>query len=442
MSLLIENGWVYGLGEQGWVLIDDNRITDVGRGQAPFGTERIDASGKAVLPGFINAHTHLLQTFCRGLGDDKTLLEWLEAYIWPVAEHYRAGEAAAAARLGMVENLRSGVTSVIDHHYVHTDGGIDAAVCRAAEDTGIRLLLARGWADANYRPELAESGDEIVDRTMQLHAKWHGAAGGRIRVEHGPLIPWGCSDETMRRTLALARETGFGTHIHIAETKTEVEMSLEACGMGHIEWLLQFDALGPDVQLVHSVWLDEHELDLIAEHGGVVVHCPVSNMYLASGVAPIVEMRERQIPIALGTDGPGSNNAQDMLEVLKTTALLQKVHRLDAMALLPHDVLDMAFAGGAAAMGLGHELGALRPGFVADITLINLQTPFAAPVHRPESALVYNSSVRDVDTVIVDGNPVLRGGELCDIDEAEILANADDACRDLIARAGIHASSH
>jgi 5-methylthioadenosine/S-adenosylhomocysteine deaminase len=176
-----------------------------------------------------------------------------------------------------------------------------------------------------------ESQDRIVAETTRLFESYHGNAQGRIRIEFGPLIPWGCSDEMMVRTCALARQWGVGTHIHVAETREEVEMNLETRGKRHVEWLADLDILGPDVQLVHSIWLDDHELDLIAERGGVVVHCPVSNMYLASGAARIREMLLRGIPVALASDGPGSNNNQDMLEVLKTTALLAKVSTLDAM---------------------------------------------------------------------------------------------------------------
>ena len=194
----------------------------------------------------------------------------------------------------------------------------------------------------------------------------------------------------MRRTYDLAQRWGVGTHIHVAETRREIEMSLETTGLRHIEWLADLGVLGPDLQLVHSVWLDDGELDLIAGSGAVVVHCPVSNMYLASGVARVPEMRRRGIAVALATDGPGSNNNQDMLEVLKTTCLLQKVHALDAMALLPEDAVWMACRGGAAAFGQPALIGSLEVGKKADVVLVDLNTPLAMPVHRPVSALVYN----------------------------------------------------
>ncbi|MBE2236152.1 MAG: amidohydrolase, partial [Caldilineaceae bacterium] len=377
------------------------------------------------------------QTFLRGLADDKPLLDWLAAAIWPVAQALNPEEAYVAAKLGLVENIRSGATAVIDHQYIHTDRFNDDGVCRAAEEIGVRFLLARGWTDMGYHPAFMETPDQIMAEMARLHATWQGRANGRIRVEFAPLIPWGCSDATMQRTYAQGKAWGVGCMIHIAETRKEVEMNLELRGLRHVEWLASLGALGPDVQLVHSVWLDDHELDLLVEYGGVVVHCPVANMYLASGMARVPEMRRRGIPVALATDGPGSNNSQDMLEVLKITALSGKVSTLDAMALLPEDVLWMACRGGSQAFGQPALIGSLEVGKQADVVLVDLDTPFAMPVHRVPSALVYNANSGSVDTVIVDGKLLMRGKQVLVVDEKALLAEARAACARLFARAGI-----
>jgi len=271
----------------------------------------------------------------------------------------------------------------------------------------------------------------------RLHAAWHGRANGRIRIEFAPLIPWGCSDATMQRTYAQGKAWGVGCMIHIAETRKEVEMNLDLRGLRHVEWLASLGTLGPDVQLVHSVWLDDHELDLLVEHGGVVVHCPVANMYLASGMARVPEMRRRGITVALATDGPGSNNNQDMLEVLKTTALSGKVSTLDAMALLPEEVIWMACRGGSHAFGQPAFIGSLEVGKKADVVLVDLDTPFAMPVHRVPSALVYNVNSGSVDTVIVDGAILMRDKQMLVVDEKALLAEARAACTRLFERAGI-----
>ena len=446
--ILIENGAIVTVDDHqrvldpGYVSVEGERITAIGAGDAPASLRAgagtvLDASHMAVMPGMVNSHTHLFQTFIRGLADDKPLLDWLAAAIWPVAKALTEEEAHLAAMVGLVENIRSGATAVIDHQYVHTDPANDDGVCRAAVDTGVRLLLARGWADMDYPPPFMETPERIVGETTRLFETWHNQAAGRVRVEFGPLIPWGCSDETMRRTFDLAQSWGVGTHIHIAETQAEIDINLEKRGSRHVEWLAGLGILGPDVQLVHSVWLDEEEIDLVAQQGAVVVHCPVSNMYLASGVAPVPAMRSKGIPVALATDGPGSNNSQDMLEVLKTTALLHKVSSLDAMVLLPEDVLWMACRGGAAALGQEAQIGSLEVGKRADIVLVDLNTPGAMPVHRAPSALVYNANAGEVDTVMVDGRILMRNREILCVDEKALLAEARAACSRLFERAGV-----
>jgi 5-methylthioadenosine/S-adenosylhomocysteine deaminase len=271
----------------------------------------------------------------------------------------------------------------------------------------------------------------------RLREAWHGKHNNRLRLQFGPLIPWGCSDSTMRRTFQLAKEWGMGTHIHVAESKAEVEIDLEKRGLRHVEWMDSLGVLDSSVQLVHSVWLNDKELELIARQGAIVVHCPVANMYLASGVARIPEMLKMGITVALGTDGPGSNNSQDMMELLKTTALLHKVSTLDAMILLPEDILRMVCRGGAESFGLPDQIGSLEVGKKADVVLVDLNTPFAMPVHRVPSALVYNINAREVDTVIVNGEILMRNKEILFVDEEALLGEARQVCKHLFKRAGV-----
>ncbi len=448
MSVLFEGGAVVTVDDAatvhdpGWVFVEGCEIAEVGAGDAPEARRRqadeiVDASGAAVMPGMVNAHTHLFQSFFRGLADDKPLLEWLEDCIWPAAVHLDEESAHLAATVGLIENLRTGATSVIDHQYVHVDDSIDDAVCRAADELGVRFLLARGWADRNYHPPLMESAATVLERTERVRQAWDGAGNGRLRVELAPLIPWGCSDEAMRQTVAAARSWGRGTHLHCAETAVEVDMSVDERGLRHVPWLESLGALGPDLQLAHSVWLDDDELDLIASSGSIVVHCPVSNMYLASGVARVPEMRRRGITVALASDGPGSNNRQDMFEVLKATVLLQKVHHLDPVLLQPEDSLHMACRGGGAAFGLPDRLGIVAPGRLADLVVVDLRSVFVAPVHRVASALVHCASPGDVTTVMVDGRILIRDRVLVDIDENAVLAQAEVAAAEVFRRAGV-----
>ncbi len=423
---------------RGWVYALDDRIVEVGSGDVPRGRLLadvvIDGTNMAVMPGMVNGHTHLFQTFFRGLGDDKSLLDWLRDYIWPTASEMTAAEVGLAATIGLIENLRTGATSVIDHQYIHADPATDDEVCAAADRLGVRFLLARGWADRNYEPRLTETATQIVERTDAVAARWHGHDDGRLRVETAPLIPWGCSDDAVRAAIAAAGAYGGGLHVHCAETAIEVEMSQAERGMRHVPWLDSVGALGPTTQLAHSVWLDDEELALIAERGATVVHCPVSNMYLASGVPRIPEMIRRGIVVALASDGPGSNNRQDMFEAMKMAVLLQKVHHLDPVILQPSDALRMATRGGAAAFGQLSDIGQIAEGCKADLVVVDLDSPFIAPVHRVASALVFNASPRDVHTVVVDGRVVIRDRQLLVADERAVLAEARQVCADLFAR--------
>lgn len=454
MTILIENGTVLTLAEDapavldpGYVLIRDDRITAVAAGRpaaalVATADQVIDATHMAVLPGLVNAHTHLFQTFIRGLADDKTLLLWLRAAIWPVGAAMGAEAAYLAGLLGLVENIRSGATAVIDNQYLHSDDRTDDAFCRAARDVGCRFTIARGWADHDYHPVFQETPEQIIAALTELHDTWHGAADGRIRIAFGPLIPWGCSEATLQRTVALARQWGVPTHMHTAETREEVEMSLKATGLRHVHWLDRLGLLGPDMQLVHAVWLDDSEIERVAATGTMVIHCPVSNMYLASGIAAVTKLLRAGVPVALATDGPGSNNSQDMLETLKFAACLQKVGTLDATALLPEDVLRMACVYGArAVVGQAGNLpysGRLVPGAQADLILVDLNSPRMQPVWRVASALVYNANGGDVDTVIVDGRVLMQGKRVTCLDEAALLNECRRAARALLKRAGVN----
>jgi 5-methylthioadenosine/S-adenosylhomocysteine deaminase len=277
-----------------------------------------------------------------------------------------------------------------------------------------------------------------------------------IRIASGPLAPWRCSDDAMRELTALARSWGVPTHIHVAEAQDEIDLMRQRCGKGHIEWLADLGCLGADTQLVHAVHITDAELDLIAQAGATVVHCPTSNMYLASGAAPVRKMLDRGIPVALGADGSGSNNSQDLLECAKIAALLAKHATGDAQALLPADVVGMMTmdVSGCGSVGMSEcgsvEVGKapilpyphthkhLNPGAPADITIVNLDNARCQPVHSAASALVYNASGADVHTVIVGGEILLDAGRVTMLDEAALLEASRDAAGRLMTRAGIN----
>lgn len=455
VSILIENGVLLSfesgrLTEQtGWLAVEGDRIAAAGVGDAPDAwraraSRVIDARHMAVLPGLVNGHTHLSQTFLRGLADDRPLLRWLKEVMWPAQAALTPEDMYLAAKLGLVENLRCGVTEVVQHHKLPGRADVDAT-CRAAAEVGLRMMMARGWVDLGPSGEPLE---HILAEMQWLHSRiTHHAS----RIASGPLAPWRCSDDAMREITALARSWGVPTHIHVAEAQDEVDMMLARCGKRHIEWLADLGCLGPDTQLVHAVHVTDAELDLVAESSATVVHCPTSNMYLASGAAPVRAMLDRGIPMRLGTDGSGSNNSQDLLECAKIAALLAKHATGDAQALLPGDVVGMLVAGYG---GVGVSESSTRvhthtpihphsrtptltPGAIADITIVNLNNPRCQPVHSTASALVYNASGADVHTVIVGGEILLDAGRVTMLDEAELMEDCRKAAAGLMKRAGI-----
>lgn len=444
MTLLIQNGAVLTMDEQdtiydpGWVWVARDRVQGVGPGHAPAelltrAGRVIEAEHMAVLPGLVNSHTHLSQTFMRGLGEDKTLLDWLKTVMWPLQAEMKPDEMRLASLLGLVENLRCGVTSVVQHHKItRSPAHVDAAA-EAAQTVGLRLRLARGWVDLG---DAAETPDAILAEMTRLHQTWHNQAEGRLTIGFGPMAAWRCSDQTMQDAVKLGRQWGVPTHIHVAESADEIELMRRRNGLRHIEWLHSLGVLGADFQLVHCVQIDEQEIDLIAESGASVVHCPVSNMYLASGAAPVSQMLSKGIAVALGTDGSASHNCQDILETLKSAVLLARVRSGQATALPPKEALRLVTSAGARLMGQA-DLGQLTPGAKADITLVNLNNARCMPVHRPASALVFNAAGFDVQTVIVDGHILLDAGRVTILDEIDLLEQSRRAAQALLNRAGV-----
>ncbi len=436
---LDDNGQIF---EPGYLTVEGDRITAVEKGipdqrLLDSASEIIDASDKIVMPGLVNAHTHLFQTFLRGLGDGKPLQQWLEAYIWPFSSKMGAYEAQLAALIGLVENIHSGSTAVIDNQYVHNTPEMDDVFCQAAVQTGVRYLMARGWADRNYHPAFIERGEEVIERVGSLIERWNRHESGRIRVEFGPLSQPRCSTETFEKMIRFARQWNVGVHMHTSETTIQTNQCIDETGLRTVEWLESLNCLDENTRLVHCVWLSDHEIELIAERRAKVVHCPVSNMILASGAARVPDMLKQGVTVALATDGPGSNNNQDMIETLKTALLLHKVTAMDAMALTPETVLWMACRNGAEAFGLPGQIGSLEKGKKADIILVDLFSPFAYPIHRVVSTLTYNLHGSDVDTVMVGGQFLMKHKKITRLDEAYLLKECEQACKSLLKRAGL-----
>ncbi len=430
-SIAIEGGWVVtGVASQpdiqdGHVLIRDGLIVSVGAGRSPEAAERtINADGMIVMPGFVNAHTHLCMTLGRTLGADASLLQWLTEAQVPLMSAFEPEDYALATALGALENLKAGNTTVAEVFFSHRlPDGADQLAVGEIDRLGLRGLFFRCSNDLPFAPGFVEELDDIERRTRELMAAWD--ANPRIQVGAGPLVPWTATRDYWAQTSAMAGE-GTRIHLHTAETPEYNDLVRQRFGLSNVELLADVDVLGPNVMLNHCIHVSDRDIALIAERGAAVVHDPTSNMFLASGVAPLRAFREQNVRLGLACDGPACNNTQDMFEVMKNAALLQKVTHNDAGALTAREVFAMATSGGADACGLGDVTGRLASGFAADIVLVDARKPHLTPIHDPVAAIVYSANAADVDTVIVDGKVVMEGRTVPGIDERHILAHAQE----------------
>jgi 5-methylthioadenosine/S-adenosylhomocysteine deaminase len=402
----------------------------------------IDGEGKAVFPGLINTHNHLFQTNLKGMGDDKVLKDWLNDMTYPVGGQLQPEDCYSGALIGCIEGIRSGVTTQLDYMYPHPMDGLDDAVIRAMRDLKIRGIFGRGYMDCGeefgVRREIMQSPEKIEADVRRLVETYHGADNGRISICLAPAITWGTSAECLHMTGRLKNELGLWLTVHTAETQFDRDSTLALHGMDDLEILVQYGLLDEKTLLVHCVQLNDRDIRAIKYHGAKVSHNPVSNMYLSSGVAPIPKMNMAGIDVSLGTDGAASNNSNDMLEVLKITALLQKVTHRDPTIMTADKVLEMATIEGARCIGMDREIGSIETGKRADLFVFNPERNIKAiPMHNPVSTLVYSSGMENVETVLVDGDPVLFEGVLTTMDEGIVIQHCRLQADELAERAGI-----
>jgi 5-methylthioadenosine/S-adenosylhomocysteine deaminase len=438
-SLLIKNGTLLTMDSrdaivQGDLLIRGQRIASVGEVVGSANT-MIDASGCAVLPGFVQTHVHLCQTLFRGAADDLALIDWLKKRIWPMEAAHNQQSARASARLGLAEMIKGGTTCALTMETVrHT-----MEAFRAVEEAGFRATVGKCMMDKgdDVPPELHEETEASINESLALLEEWDGRAQGRIRCCFAPRFAVSCTSDLLSRVAALARERKVMIHTHASENRTEVEMVERETGQRNVAYLHSLGITGPHVALAHCIHLDDAELDILTTTGTHVAHCPSSNLKLGSGIAPIKEMLERGISVSLGADGAPCNNRLDMFTEMRTAALLQKVsHGAEVMP--AQRVLRMATIDGARALGLEDEIGSLEGGKRADVIIIKLDCLHSSP--RPAdltSAIVYSAQPSDVQSVIIDGRLVMRDRKLLTMNESEVMEEANREYEMLIERARV-----
>jgi 5-methylthioadenosine/S-adenosylhomocysteine deaminase len=376
----------------------------------------VDARGRLVLPGFVNGHTHAPMTLFRGLADDLALQDWLEKYIFPAeARNVTPDFVRWGTQLAMAEMLRSGVTTYVDMYY------FEDFIARETKTAGMRGILGETILD--FPVPSYKTTDEGLALTEEFLQRWQGDP--LVRAAVAPHAIYTASEETLRRSFALARKYNAPILIHLAETRREREETGQRHGVSPVGYLDRLGLLGPDVVAAHCVWLDGADIATLARRGVGCVHNPSSNMKLASGVAPVPEMLAGGVAVGLGTDGPaGSNNDLNLMEEMGLAAKLQKVTRLDPRALPAEEALTMATIGGARAIGMAEAIGSLEAGKQADLILLRADRPHAVPMFDVYSHVVYALKASDVETVFVAGRVLMEGGRLLTVNEPLVLTRA------------------
>ena len=421
-DLVIHNGTIvtvnssFEIIENGIVCIKDGKLARVAANpdkMLPRARTLINAGGGIILPGLVNTHTHLPMTLFRGLADDLPLDTWLNETIFPAeSKHITSKTVRWAALLACAEMALAGTTTCCDGYFLEDD------VARAVNEFGLRAILGQGVIDypAPGVPDPAQN----IKTARDYVNRWT-----NISTLLDPSIfchtPYTCSAKTLTQAKSAAQDLGVLFQIHVAETKNERDQFLSEHKLTPIQYLDNLGILDKDTLLVHCVWLDEADMEIIAARKSSVSHNPESNMKLASGIAPIDKMAGYGIPVGLGTDGCASNNNLDLFQEMDTAAKLHKASTLNPTVMDAEMILKMATIDAARAIGLDHIIGSLETGKQADLIIIDTHCPHLVPMYHPQSHIVYAAKGSDVTDVIVDGNVLVRDRKLLNLDLDEIL---------------------
>lgn len=417
MSLLIKDVELDGGPTQ--IYIEGNRIVEIGKKREAETV--LEAKGKIALPGLVNLHTHASMTLFRGFGDDLSLQTWLETKIWPYEAKLTPEDIYWGAKLACLEMIKTGTTTFLDM-YFHMD-----MVAKAVKEMGLRAFLSEGFIDMGF-PSRAQEQFKAVD---EANRKIEAMKSPRITPALGPHAIYTVSEDSLLKFRNLADKKGYRIHTHLSETKREVDDCVSQHGMRPAQYLDKLGILAKDVIVAHGCWLDPSEIEILAHTGTKVAHCPTSNMKLASGQAmPYAAMKEAGIVMGLGTDGAASNNNLDLFEAMKFAALFQKFAHRDPTILPAHEAWQLATLGGARALGI--DAGLIQEGRLADLLLVDLRRAELTPRHDDVSNWVYSAHGNIVDTVICDGQVLMKGRRVKG--EAEILEKAAQAARELVSR--------
>ena len=378
----------------------------------------IDAEGKIAVPGMVNTHTHAAMTLLRSYADDMVLMDWLQNKIWPAEDGLTDDDIYWGTMLSIAEMLKSGTTCFADMYFAMD------RVADAVAQTGIRAVLSRGltgFSDENYAK---------LEENATLYKERHNSADGRIHIMLGPHAPYTCSVEYLKKVIDKAKQLGCEIHMHLSETKGEVEDCIKEHGISPIKLMDSLGMFECGTLAAHCVHVDEDDLAIMAAKNVRVAHNPQSNLKLASGIAPVPAMLKHGITVGLGTDGTSSNNNLDMLEECRLAAMLHKNMSGDPEILPAQQALAMATSEGAKALGFKNT-GKIEVGQKADIVLYSMDKPYWHPRHDRTSLFVYAANAADADTVFINGKLLMQNGEMLYMDLEKIYAEADMRARRL-----------
>ena len=427
MSILIKDAWILTQDKtrrqiHGDIYIEDTAITQISEKSINVEADfKINGNKKLVMPGLINMHTHIPMTLLRGYGDDMVLNQWLEERIWPIEAKLNSRYVSCGTKLGLLEMISSGTTMFLDMYFFEDTIGVET------EKAGLRGYLGSGILDYGT-PEYPFS--KIFSELEHFIDRWKNHE--LIKPVVAPHGTYTCNPENLRKANEIADKYELLLHIHCSETRDEVYSVQNRYGKRPVEILKDVGLLNKNMILAHCGWITKGEILDIKRYGSSVVHCPVSNMKIATGgVAPIPELLSADVTVTLGTDGAASNNTLDMFETMKFAALLQKQYRWDPQILPAQTVFDLATINGAKALHIDHLLGSIEEGKKADIIIIDLNKPRLTPCHDPVSHIVYAANGDDVYATIVNGEMLMLNREFFTLQKENIVEDAIKCAEDL-----------
>ena len=447
-DLLVSGDWVAISAEEvvpaSAVAVAGNTVLEVGATDVLAGkyptARQYGGPNRLILPGLVNTHTHLFQTFLKGLGQGMPLRPWIRRITTPAALAMSKQDAYLSAIVGLLEAIRSGATTVFEYSYAFPNSALHEAILRAFQDIGIRGWLGLGINDAGQafgvHPALIQPLDECLARIERLQRHIEQSEPERIKLALTPSSMRGLSREGLLSLSGYSREHDLILSLHVNETDHDNETALSRFGMRAIPWLARMGILNPRFLAVHCVQMDEADIRLLAETETCVSHNPVSNMYLGAGIAPVTGMLARGVTVGLGSDGAASNNSQNMIETMKVAALSQRAAQRRPDTMTASEAMALATSGGARALG-EQQLGAIRPGYLADLVIFRTDTARTIPVHDPLASVVFSAGEENVETVIIGGQVIMENGNITTVDEGRLLVEARAAAQALVERAKI-----